>query len=215
MQAVGAAFKGLRRVVLAVSGGLDSMVLLDAAASIPRKTAPELIVASFDHGTGAAARHAVETVRNRSRQLGLAFTTGVAGKSTASEHEWRMLRWAFLRETSAGFDAPIATAHTLDDQIETVFIRILREAGPRGLAALFAESEVIRPFLAVRRNAIVRYAKTRRISHVEDPSNVSRSHLRNVDLRGTSWSAALDCTILADQCDRHRAWISIGRPDAR
>jgi tRNA(Ile)-lysidine synthase len=179
MQAVGAAFKGLRRVVLAVSGGLDSMVLLEAVASLPRKAAPEVLVASFDHGTGAAARHAVETVRTRSRRLGLAFTAGVAAKSAMTEHQWRMLRWAFLRERSADFDAPIATAHTLDDQIETVFIRILREAGPRGLAALFAESEVIRPFLAVRRDAIVRYAKSRRITHVEDPSNVSRSHLRN------------------------------------
>jgi len=179
MQAVGAAFKGLRRVVLAVSGGLDSMVLLDAAASMPPKCRPDLLVASFDHGTGAAARHAVDSVRARSRQLGLPFTTGVAGKTAVTEHQWRMLRWAFLRNASVEFGGPTATAHTLDDQIETIFIRILREAGPRGLAALFAESEVIRPFLGLRRNAITRYARSRRISHVEDPSNVSRSHLRN------------------------------------
>lgn len=179
MQAVGAAFKGLRRVVLAVSGGLDSMVLLDAAASMSATAGPELVVASFDHGTGAAARHAVEAVRVKSKQLGLQFTTGVATKTAVTEHQWRTSRWAFLRDAAAEFGAPIATAHTLDDQIETVFIRILREAGPRGLAALFAESEVIRPFLGLRRNALSRYARSRRLSHVEDPSNVSRSHLRN------------------------------------
>src|SRR4029078_11560623 len=179
MQAVGAAFKGLRRVVLAVSGGLYSMVLLCASASMSAKGGQELVVASFDHGTGAAAKHAVETVRMRSKQLGLQFTTGVATKTAVTEHQWRTLRWAFLRDAAAEFGAPVATAHTLDDQIETVFIRILREAGPRGLAALFAESEILRPFLGLRRNVLSRYASSRRLSHVEDPSNVRRSHVRN------------------------------------
>jgi tRNA(Ile)-lysidine synthase len=73
----------------------------------------------------------------------------------------------------------VATGHTLDDQLETIFIRILRDAGPRGLAALFAESEVIRPFLHLRRDDIARFARTRRLAHVEDPSNSTRIHLRN------------------------------------
>ena len=75
MQAVGAEFTGLRRVLLAVSGGVDSMVLLHAAASLPKSKRPALLVASFDHGTGAPARRAVELVRRRDRELGLDFTT--------------------------------------------------------------------------------------------------------------------------------------------
>jgi len=179
MQAVGAEFTGLHRVLLAVSGGVDSMVLVHAAASLPKARRPALLVASFDHGTGAPARRAVEVVRRCARELGLAFTTARAERSATTEHEWRMSRWAFLRGSAVEFRAPIATAHTLDDQIETVFIRILRDAGPRGLAALFADSEVIRPFLQLRRSDIARYAELHRVTHLEDPTNATRSHLRN------------------------------------
>ena len=150
MQAVGAEFNGLRRVLLAVSGGVDSMVLLDAAAALPRRQRPALLVASFDHGTGAPARRAVEIVRRRAKDLGLNFTTARARSPVHTEHEWRMARWAFLRGTAADFRAPIATAHTLDDQIETVFMRILRESDRAGWPALYADSEIVRPFLRLR-----------------------------------------------------------------
>jgi tRNA(Ile)-lysidine synthase len=73
----------------------------------------------------------------------------------------------------------VVTAHTLDDQIETVFMRILREAGPRGLAGLYAESDVIRPFLKLRRADLENYSEAKKIKHVEDPSNTSRAYLRN------------------------------------
>jgi tRNA(Ile)-lysidine synthase len=176
---VEAAFAGLDRVVLAVSGGVDSMVLFHAAASVPHRVRPSFLVASFDHGTGTAATRAVESVRRQADALRLPFTAGSAAKPAATEHEWRLARWNFLRQAATEFGGSIATAHTLDDQIETIFIRILRDAGPRGLAALFAESEVIRPFLRLRRAAIVHYARARGVSHVEDPSNVARGHLRN------------------------------------
>jgi tRNA(Ile)-lysidine synthase len=71
------------------------------------------------------------------------------------------------------------TAHTLDDQIETVFIRILRDAGPRGLAGLYAESPVVRPFLNLSRATLAAYAKKNRVQFVNDPSNLDRRHLRN------------------------------------
>ena len=73
----------------------------------------------------------------------------------------------------------MVTAHTLDDQIETVFMRILRDAGPRGLAGLYAESEIIRPFLDIGRSKLVDYARALRVPFVQDPSNVDRKHLRN------------------------------------
>lgn len=179
MQAVAAAFTGLDRLLLAVSGGVDSMVMLHAAASISPNRRPALLVATFDHGTGAEARRAVEAVRRTAKELGLAFTAGRAGRAAATEHQWRVARWHFLRGAADEFGAPVATGHTLDDQLETIFIRILRDAGPRGLAALFAESEVIRPFLHLRRDDIARFARTRRLAHVEDPSNSTRIHLRN------------------------------------
>ena len=66
-----------------------------------------------------------------------------------------------------------------DDQVETVFMRILREAGPRGLACLYAESEVVRPFLDINRSTLERYVRRHGIRYVDDPSNKDRRHLRN------------------------------------
>jgi tRNA(Ile)-lysidine synthase len=73
----------------------------------------------------------------------------------------------------------VVTAHTRDDQVETVFMRILRDAGPRGLAGLYAESEIIRPFLNVSRATLASYAREHQVPFVEDPSNADRKHLRN------------------------------------
>ena len=73
----------------------------------------------------------------------------------------------------------MVTAHTLDDQIETVFMRILRDAGPRGIAGLYADSEIIRPFLEIGRKKLNEYAGARRVPFVQDPSNADRKHLRN------------------------------------
>jgi tRNA(Ile)-lysidine synthase len=159
------AFAGHARILIAVSGGLDSMVLLHAAASLPRNRRPAFLVASFDHGTGAAARRALDLVRRRSRELDLPFIAGHAEKQATTEHEWRIARWSFLRAQAARIGGPVATAHTLDDQIETVFMRILRDAGPRGLAALFAETEIVRPFLALKRSDIAEYAWTHRVTY--------------------------------------------------
>lgn len=178
-QATASAFAGLDRVLLAVSGGVDSMVMLYAAATLPIAKRPELRVASFDHATGNAAKRAIDLVRRTARELDVTFVAGRAHSSATTEHEWRVARWAFLRSEADKFDGVVATAHTLDDQIETVFIRILRDAGPRGLAALFAETEIVRPFLALRRAEILRFAEQNGIVWADDPSNATRAHLRN------------------------------------
>ena len=179
VQAVHAAFAGLDCVLLAVSGGVDSMVLLHASAALPKHRRPQIQVASFDHATGAVARRAVDLVRRTARELGLPFVAGRAAITATTEHEWRMSRWVFLRKAAAELGGPVATAHTLDDQIETVFIRILRDAGPRGLAALFSETEVVRPFLPLLRDDIARFARDRGVVYTDDPSNATRAHLRN------------------------------------
>lgn len=179
MHAISSAFAGLDRVLLAVSGGLDSMVLLHAAAAIQKQKRPELAVASFDHATGPAAKSALDLVRRESKVLGLPFVAGRAATTAFTEHDWRVSRWAFLRQQAESFGGPVATAHTLDDQIETVFMRILRDAGPRGLAALYAETEIVRPFLSLRRADISRFAGEASVPHSDDPTNAARAHLRN------------------------------------
>jgi tRNA(Ile)-lysidine synthase len=179
LRAAASALEGHERVVLAVSGGLDSMVLLDAVASILPGTRSGVLVATFDHCTGAFASKAAKLVSKQAAALRIRCVTGTATRRHSREHEWRDERWKFLRATAKSFMAPVTTAHTLDDQVETVFMRILREAGPRGLAGLYAESEVIRPFIGLRRADLETYAAKRKLRFVDDPSNRSRAHLRN------------------------------------
>src|SRR5439155_12145208 len=73
----------------------------------------------------------------------------------------------------------ILTAHTRDDQVETVIMRALRDAGARGLAGLYAASDVRRPFVDVSRAELHAYAAARRLQWIEDPTNASRRYLRN------------------------------------
>jgi tRNA(Ile)-lysidine synthase len=173
------AFGGADRVVLAVSGGLDSMVLLHAAAKVRSKNLKVLLVATFDHRSGSHSAAAARFVERHARKLGIRCVEGKATTPLAREHEWREARWNFLRSVSTRFGGSVATGHTLDDQIETVFMRILRDAGPRGLAGLYAESEVLRPLINLRRSDLEKYAAKHKVRYLDDPSNASRAHLRN------------------------------------
>src|SRR5215208_36099 len=177
--AVATALESCGHAVLAVSGGLDSMVLLAAAARLPARTRRAIIVATFDHGTGRAAGKAAALVARSAFRSGFLCVSGRASTIGTREDEWRRARWQFLEQVAAKRDANVVTAHTLDDQVETVFMRILRDAGPRGLAGLYAESEVIRPFLNVDRASLASYAERNAVPFVEDPSNRDRKHLRN------------------------------------
>jgi tRNA(Ile)-lysidine synthase len=162
---------------LAVSGGLDSMVLLDAAAAtVPRG---QLVVATFDHGTGTAATAALDLVRRCCTLLGIEFVGGHAAATLETESELRDARWNFLREVAAACGAAVSTAHSADDQVETVLMRALRDAGARGLAGLYAESEIVRPLIRLTRRDLARYARAQGLAWVEDPSNGSARYLRN------------------------------------
>jgi tRNA(Ile)-lysidine synthase len=165
--------------VLAVSGGLDSMVLLAAASRIPARIRRRAIVATFDHGTGKAAGRAAALVARQAYRFGFICVSGRASTVGTREEEWRRARWEFLYQVAAKRLATVVTAHTRDDQIETVFMRILRDAGPRGLAGLYAESEIVRPLLDIPRTTLAAYAETHGVPFVEDPSNLDRRHLRN------------------------------------
>lgn len=168
-------------LVLAVSGGLDSMALLHAMAAVARGRVAT--VATFDHGTGRAATAAAAHVAREATALGLPVVVGRAGDELPGgdgrEAAWRRARYAFLRSVAEPPGARIVTAHTRDDQTETVLMRVLRGSGARGLAGLYAESDVLRPLLGLRRAELGEFARERGISWRTDPSNASRSFLRN------------------------------------
>lgn len=177
------------RYVLAVSGGRDSMVLLDAFAAA--RAGEIAAVATFDHGTGPAAKRAAEHVRREAERRGLAVIMGTraarvtnaesndAAKGQPGEDEWRRARWEFLNIHAREHGAIVVTAHTLDDQVETVCMRIMRQAGARGIAAMFAPSPVARPLIRVSRDDVADYARAKGIRFVDDPSNASTRFLRN------------------------------------
>jgi tRNA(Ile)-lysidine synthase len=177
--AVEAALVSCGPAVLAVSGGLDSMALLTATSRLSARTRKNITVATFDHGTGKAAGRAAALVARQAFRRGFPCVTGRASTIGTREEEWRRGRWQFLEQVASKQEARVVTAHNLDDQVETVFMRILREAGPRGLAGLYAESEIIRPFLNISRATLATYAKQRHVTFVQDPSNRDRKHLRN------------------------------------
>ncbi|MDP9205554.1 MAG: tRNA lysidine(34) synthetase TilS [Gemmatimonadota bacterium] len=177
--AVETALENCGRAVLAVSGGLDSMVLLTAVSRLPARKGRNITAATFDHGTGKAAGSAAALVARYAIESGIPCVTGRASTIGTREEEWRRGRWTFLRQVASENAAAVVTAHTLDDQIETVFMRILRDAGPRGLAGLYAESEIIRPLLGFRRSKLDAYARALGVPFVQDPSNCDRRHLRN------------------------------------
>ncbi len=174
---VAAAVASERALLLAVSGGRDSMVMMQVIASV----APHIVraVATFDHGTGVHASRAAALVAERARAFGFDVVRGRANRPLRSEAEMREARWAFFSKHAAQLRAPVATAHTRDDQLETVVMRILRDTGVRGLAALYANTGVSRPMIDCSRDAVAEWAAAHRLQWVEDPSNLSRRFLRN------------------------------------
>jgi len=166
------------RVVVAVSGGLDSMTLLDAVGHV----APERVcaVAVFDHRTGPAAHRAVQHVRAAAASRGLPFSVGVAPRQLpAREAAWRDARWRFFRDVAREHDAHVVTGHTRDDHVETIFMRVLRDSGARGLAALHAGAGVVRPLLSFTRAELESYALACELRWIDDPSNASLAYARN------------------------------------
>lgn len=172
------------RWVLAVSGGRDSMVLLHALAALRRNEIAA--VATFDHGSGLHARRAAALVTRTAERLGLSVVSGSAAKGLPrTEAAWRQARHAFLDAWAEELDAAVVTAHTRDDEIETVVQRLLRDSGPRGLAGMRSASRPVggprrvRPLLAVPRACVAAYATEHRVRWLQDPTNADPAFQRN------------------------------------
>ena len=203
------------RYVLAVSGGRDSMVLLDSFLRVRRDA---VNVATFDHGTGEAASRAVQLTQREGSRRGVEVVSERREDARPSDGEqaWRRARWRFLHRVARDAKALVVTAHTRDDQIETIVMRLLRDAvrtSARGLAAMYAASHVHpveRPLLGISRADTTDYASLRDVRFVNDPTNASRRHLRNRvrhDLLGALESARPGiCGDLLDLSCRAAAW---------
>ena len=172
-------FRGLGRVLVAVSGGVDSMALAEAAF----RSKASFEVASLDHGLRAEAAAEVELVRAWAQARGVVFHTRSLGLANGPgvEARARDARYAALLELARtqGLGA-IATAHTATDQAETVVMRLTRGAAGRGAAGIHAQrgDRVVRPLLFATRADTERYVALRGLEAVADPMNDDASYLR-------------------------------------
>jgi tRNA(Ile)-lysidine synthase len=155
------------------------MALLDLAASAGRRRRCALLVATFDHASGTHSSRAAAFVARSALDYGMPVVVGRADHVGRSEAAWRAARWQFLRSIAAATQARIVTAHTRDDQVETVLMRAMRDAGARGLAGLRAPSDVLRPLIDVRRTDLEAYAEAHGLKWVDDPTNRRSAYLRN------------------------------------
>ncbi|MBW2619534.1 MAG: tRNA lysidine(34) synthetase TilS [Deltaproteobacteria bacterium] len=174
-----------QRILVACSGGPDSVALLDLLARLAPQMGLFVSVASFNHGLRPAAAEEVELAARLAAERGLAFIEGRA--STAdyppagpSQEAARELRLAFLERARGQTGADwIALGHSADDQAETLLMRLIRGAGLTGLAAIPPRrGRLIRPLLQTGRGEIRAYLENRGLPFVEDPSNRDPAYLR-------------------------------------
>jgi tRNA(Ile)-lysidine synthase len=171
------------RLLVAVSGGPDSLALLHVLAELARTQRLSLVVAHLDHGVrGARGAADARFVARRARTLGLPCAMGaLPAGGPADEATLRRQRHAFLARAARahGCDA-IALGHTADDQAETVLLRIVRGTGVRGLAAMRARNgRVVRPLLFARRAEVLAYLKERKLRPRVDETNRRPAYRRN------------------------------------
>lgn len=187
-------------LVLAVSGGPDSTALMMLAARWRHalKNGPKLYAVTVDHGLRAESKREAENVARQARKLGIAHRTlrWTAKKpKTGLQQAARDARYRLLGEAARKLGAAhILTAHTLDDQAETVMIRMTRGSGIGGLSAMARTAslpgdgtgalKLVRPLLDIPKARLVATLKAGEIPFADDPSNrdprFTRARLRGL-----------------------------------
>lgn len=163
------------KYIVAVSGGVDSVVLLDMMSKVSDN---ELIVAHFDHGIRSDSAEDAAFVKDLAKAYGhLVFTKRENLGASASEELARTRRYAYLQALAEAHDAKIVTAHHLDDLVETVAINLHRGTGWRGLTPF--ESSVVRPLVDTPKQDLIKYAQANGLIWREDSTNASDAYLRN------------------------------------
>jgi len=181
-RAIFAPWKGVPAVVLAVSGGPDSVALMWLAARWRRaqKRGPRLIAVTVDHGLRKEAAREARDVKRLAGTLGLEHRTlrwqGTKPK-TGVQAAAREARYRLLAKAARASGAMhVATAHTRDDQAETLLMRLLRGSGITGLSAMAAETErdgvrLTRPLLEISKAELIATLEAAGIAFADDPTN--------------------------------------------
>jgi tRNA(Ile)-lysidine synthase len=196
----------VKKYIIAVSGGVDSVTLLDMLMTPDRGSRIEdrdngglsalrssiqypqsqLVVAHVDHGIREESAGDAEFVRELAAKYGLKFEIYKSNLGAkASESTAREVRYKYLRRCCKKHGASaIITAHHQDDLLETAILNILRGTGWRGLSSLRPVSDrqnvkIIRPLLDKTKAQLIDYAKTNQLKWREDHTNINQDYLRN------------------------------------
>ena len=178
------------KVVVAVSGGPDSVTLLYLLTALKKELNLTLHVAHLDHMLRKDSHKDAEFVSDLAKGLKIPVTTARVNikelaKKGSLEEISRNARLGFLFRVASQIKASkIALGHSLDDQAETVLMRILRGTGLYGLSGILPKREIggyqiIRPLIEVRRKEITAYLKRKKIQPRQDPTNLEDIYFRN------------------------------------
>jgi tRNA(Ile)-lysidine synthase len=184
-----------RRLLVAVSGGVDSVVLLHALCSLRHELDLALVAATLDHGIRPQGQADAAWVKALAEDWhvpavmvsinvpALAAADGTSLETAARRHRYRFLAQAAVQHSCSS----IATAHHANDQAETVLMHLIRGAGVQGLAGMALVSALpeapaltlIRPMLGIRRDDVLAYCRAHRLSFREDHTNADTRYFRN------------------------------------
>ncbi|HEU0013426.1 MAG TPA: tRNA lysidine(34) synthetase TilS, partial [Longimicrobium sp.] len=170
------------RVLVAVSGGCDSVALLHLLRFGAGPGGPRMLAAHFDHAMRPGSDADARWVAGLCRGWEVPLHAARAETAPATEAEAREARYAFLlRAKEAAGATHVATAHHADDQAETVLFRVLRGTGVAGLAGIPARDGrgIVRPLLPFWRNEVRAYARIHRLRWRTDPTNALLDPARN------------------------------------
>jgi tRNA(Ile)-lysidine synthase len=180
------------RILVAVSGGPDSICLLHVLYRLKNEFGFEPVVAHLNHGTrGAESDGDAAFVEKLSRKLDLDYIDGKldpdeihrahSASTGSAEADWREARYRFLIKAAEDRNASrIALGHNADDQIETVLIRLIRGTSPSGIKGMeFVSPPMIRPLLGVTRAEIEEYCRENNLIFRSDATNYDTIHSRN------------------------------------
>lgn len=181
------------KILIGVSGGVDSVTLLDILANLSTERKWEIVVAHLDHNLRKESKNDVEFIEKLCDRYGVKLICSSKNikkiaqqKKLSIEEAARRGRYIFFENTARSEKANfVATAHNSNDSAETFFLNLIRGSGLTGLSGipqkrgLFKNINIIRPIIGLSKEEIINYAKKRDLEWVEDQSNLENRFDRN------------------------------------
>lgn len=168
-------------LIVAVSGGVDSMVLLTLLADTPYR----VIAAHYDHALRPESAQEGPMVQAYAKHLGVTYTASRWAKPDPAEAAARKARYAWLSQVAAAYHTPyLVVAHHGNDQLESVLLQLARSGNVMKMTGLHAQRQlgklqVLRPLLNTDKAALYAYAKAHQVPYAEDVTNADVHYARN------------------------------------